>query len=141
MSRLLLLSILVLWMCPRDNVQPILRDQTAAITLFFGLYAAVVIFMAVWSRLLARKVADGRLGRKLDRYNLGNDLARYFVPLWFAAGMFALGWGEIAGGWLAGLTPAGVSASWRSNGEPYWRVLGLLVGTAPALLAWMGLWW
>ena len=142
MSRLLLLSILVLWMCPRDNVQPILRDQGAAVTLFFGLYAAVVMFMAVWSRMLARKVSDGRLGKKLDRYNLGNDLARYFVPLWFGAGMFALGWGEIAGGWLAGLTPAGVSqSSWRSNGEPYWRVLGLLVGTAPALLAWMGLWW
>ena len=142
MSRLLLLTILVLWMCPRDNIQPILRDPSAALMLFVGLYAAVVVFMAVWSRLLARRVAGGRLGKRLDRYNIGNDLARYFVPLWFAVGMFALGWGEIVSAWLLGMTPAGVArASWQSAGEPYWRVPGLLVGTAPALLAWMGLWW
>jgi STE24 endopeptidase len=141
MSRLLLLSILVLWMCPRDNIQPLLRDHAAAITLFFGLYAAVVLFMAVWSRLLARRVADVRLGKKLDRYNLGNDLARWFVPVWFAAGMFALGWGEVVLTWLARLTPPEMAGAANPTGEPYWHVPALLVGTAPAIIAWMGLWW
>ena len=45
MSRLLLLSILVLWMCPRDNVQPLLRDRQASMVLFFGVYAALVVFI------------------------------------------------------------------------------------------------
>src|SRR5688500_1648579 len=139
MSRLLLLSILVLWMCPRDNVQPLLRDRQASMVLFFGVYAALVVFMAVWSRMLARRVVEGRLGKKLDRYNVGNDLARYFVPLWFAAGVFALGWGDVVLQWLALLAPAGTRGA--LTGEPYWRVPGLLIGTAPAILAWMGLWW
>jgi Zn-dependent protease with chaperone function len=139
MSRLLLLSILVLWMCPRDNVQPLLRDRSAAMVLFFGVYAAVVVFVAGWSRLLARRVSEARLGKKLDRYNIGNDLARYFVPLWFAAGVFALGWGDLVGQWLAPLAPSGTRSA--LTGEPYWRVPGLLIGTAPAILAWMGLWW
>jgi STE24 endopeptidase len=129
-------------MCPRDNIQPLLRDRSAAMVLFFGCYGAALLFMAVWSRLLARRVADARLGKRLDRYNLGNDLARYFVPVWFAVGMFALGWGDIVLSWVAPLTPREITPTAAAfSGEPYWHLPALLIGTAPAIITWMGLWW
>src|SRR4051812_19897286 len=128
MSRLLLLSILVLWMCPQDNVaDPHWASVGVRVGLFVGVYAGLVVLMSVWSRLLARRVGGEHLGRTLDRYNRATEMARYFVPAWFAVGLFALGWGRVI-------------AAWVPLAEPY-RTPGILLGTLPAFAAWMGLWW
>ncbi|MDB5324313.1 MAG: heat shock protein HtpX [Phycisphaerales bacterium] len=141
MSRLLLLSILVLWMCPRDNVTPPPWPVAVRLGVFLGIYGALVLLMSAWSRRLARRVADDFLGRTLDRYNKATELARYFVPVWFAVGIFGLGWGHLAYAVLATLEPAGLPKHHVLPSEPYWRIPGLLLGTLPAFLAWMGLWW
>ena len=128
MSRFLLLSILVLWMCPRDNVaDPRWWPASARVGAFVGVYAGLVLTMSAWSRLLARRVGGEPLGRTLDRYNWATDGARYFVPVWFAVGLFALGWGHVVEAWLPGAGP--------------YRTPGILLGTLPAFAAWMGLWW
>src|SRR5215218_5895128 len=128
MSRLLLLSILVLWMCPRDNVSdPHWASAGMRVGLFVGIYAGLVVLMSVWSHLLARRVGGEHLGRTLDRYNRATEWARYFVPAWFAVGLFGLGWGHLVSRWLP-------------LAEPY-RTPALLLGTLPAFAAWMGLWW
>src|SRR4051812_5928691 len=63
MSRLLLLSILVLWMCPQDNVaDPHWASGRVRVGLFVGVYGGLVILMSAWSRLLARRVGGEHLG-------------------------------------------------------------------------------
>src|SRR5258706_6119681 len=141
MSRLLLLSILVLWMCPRDNVTPPPWAVPVRLGVFLGVYAALLVLMSAWSRMLARRVADDLLGRTLDRYNRATELARYFVPAWFAVGLFGLGWGHLVYSALAPLDPAGLAQHAGPASEPYWRIPGLLLGTLPAFLTWMALWW
>jgi STE24 endopeptidase len=141
MSRLLLLSILVLWMCPRDNVDAPPWSIPVRLAVFLGVYTVLVGVMAAWSRRLASRVADDLLGRTLDRYNKGTELARYFIPAWFAVGIFALGWGHIVYGLLSFMEPHGLTRHHVSPSEPYWRIPGMLVGTLPAFIAWMGLWW
>jgi STE24 endopeptidase len=47
--------------------------------------------------------------------------------VWFAVGLFGLGWGHVVEAWLPGAGP--------------YRTPGILVGTLPAFAAWMGLWW
>ena len=49
------------------------------------------------------------------------------MPAWFAVGLFGLGWGLV----VENLLPLR---------EPF-RTPGLLLGTLPAFVAWMGLWW
>src|SRR4051812_41393704 len=105
MSRLLLLSILVLWMSRRDNVTAPPWEVSYRLALFFGVYAALVLLMSLWSRMLARRVADDFLGRSLDRYNRATEVARYLVPAWFAVGIFGLGWGQIVFSLLSFMEP------------------------------------
>lgn len=146
MSRLLLLAIMVLWMCPRDNALNSAWPFSARMGVFFGVYAGLVLMLAAWSRALSRRVADDCLGRTLDRYNLATEIARYFVPVWFAVGLFVLGWGSFVHDLLLPTVPSAYLHRARGvvtdgTSETYWRIPGLLIGTLPAFAAWMGLWW
>ncbi len=104
-------------------------------TLFFGAYAFLIISIRLLSLSLARRVADDRLGRVLDRYNNITEIGRYFIPIWFAVGLFVLGWGRVANSIVDPLDPS--YAVFRG----YWRFPGLFIGTLPPLLTWMALWW
>src|SRR3954471_530862 len=108
MSRLLLLAILILWMSPRDNVSAPAESWAARAGLFLGVYAGLVVAMSAWSRMRARRVGGEYLGRTLDRYNKATELARYFVPVWFAVGLFCLGWGHIVHDLLIVTEPSGL---------------------------------
>jgi len=101
-------------------------DVWPDLTLFFSLYALLVLLLGLWSRLLARRVAVHSFHRSLRRFNQVMFAARVVVPGWFAVGVWYLGWGAL----IAGLRPG-----------LYHNSLGLLLGTAPAFAAWMGLWW
>ena len=138
MSRLLLLFIVVLWMIPRDNLAPALPVGGGG-ALFLGAYAGLVLLVRGLNVWLARRVGARPLGKSLDRYNKFTEVARFFVPVWFAFGLFVLGWGRLVHDLVGGLDPWIVGVRMGSMG--YWRLPGLLVGTLPPLLAWVGLWW
>jgi STE24 endopeptidase len=104
-------------------------SPAAATALFAGGFALIVLIMGVWSRVLARHVTGENLHRSLRRFTRAMYVARLLIPAWFAAGVFALGWSHVVGKIL------GLVDRWPVE------LPGALLGTLPALLAWMGLWW
>lgn len=129
MSRFLLLIILVLWMARTREVPVAALDQATATALFLGGFALVVLLMGVWSRVLARHVTGENLHRSVRRFTRAMYVARMLIPAWFGVGLFALGW------------PATVDA--LLGGIDRWPIElpGAILGTLPALAAWVGLWW
>lgn len=112
-----------------DAAAPPLLDVRSGVMVFFGVFAALVMVMGLWSRMLSRQISGANLHRSLRRFNRIMFLARLMIPAWFAAGLFALGWGHVVN---AILGPA----------ETRWlEVPAVLLGTLPPMLAWMGLWW
>ncbi len=94
---------------------------------FLGFYAVLVLFTGICARRLALRVAASNFQNQLKRFSWMMEAARILVPIWFAVGLFLLGWRGVVAQWLRpALFPT---------------VLGVVVGTLPAFLAWMGLWW
>ena len=89
----------------------------------------VIVTLGLWSRLLARRVGKANLRRSLRYFNHVIFAAQIFIPIWFAVGVFFLGWGTFIQGLM------GPIAKWSM------LTPGTVIGTTPALLAWMGLWW
>jgi STE24 endopeptidase len=120
----------LIWMGWRaDEAGP--REVVAAwdVALFFGMYAFLVGMLGLWSRLLTRRLELIRLERAISYFRGVMFAARAFVPIWFAVGVFFLGWGRLVQIMLSSV--AG------------WPVLlpGALIGILPPILAWAGLWW
>ena len=130
MQRLLLLLVLVVWM-GGDSAppRPIALPSAQRLSLFAAGYALIVLIPALWSRVLARYVAVGNLHRSLGRFLIGTQVARMLIPAWFAVGVFALGWVDIV---YRALDPI--------RNVPM-DLPAAMLGTLPAMLAWMGLWW
>src|SRR5690242_18426681 len=98
--------------------------------IFLGGYVALVLLMGAWSRMLARRVDSREFRARMHRFNWMMTMARTAVAFWFIAGLFGgLGWGEFLHAHLPILTRWPVAAP------------GAFIGTLPAYLAWMGLWW
>lgn len=96
----------------------------------FTLLAAIVpsvAILAVWGRWLVRKYPFGRLPTR--RYQLGLTGTRAILVTWYAICIFGLGFGDWVNAVLAPLEP------WHV------RLPGVLLGTGPILLAWVGLAW
>jgi STE24 endopeptidase len=91
--------------------------------------ALVVLFIALWSRVVARNVHTASLHRTLKRFHLSVAIARVFIPIWFGVGIFVLGWTGTVNRLL------GPAARWPVD------LPGMLLGTFPCFAAWMGLWW
>lgn len=105
---------------------PATGESWPDLLLFFSFYAALVLLLGLWSRWLARGVATENFNRSLRRFNQVMFGAKLMVPAWFTVGVWELGWGVLVADW----------------GQTLYRsVAGLLIGTAPAFAAWMGLWW
>ena len=88
-----------------------------------------LVLMALYCRSLARDLSGVRYERSLRIFNRILLGARIAIPLWFAAMVYGLDfphWVREAVGPLAH----------HPLESP-----GFLIGTTPALLAWMGLWW
>jgi Zn-dependent protease with chaperone function len=96
------------------------------VPIFFCGYSLVVLTERIWGRRLAIGSIRGDPGKALDRFQLGMMIARFCIPVWFAVGVYLLRWDN------ALLEPIS-----------HWTVTtpGILLGVAPALLTWMGLWW
>jgi len=81
-----------------------------------------------WSHLLSRRVTRNNLNASLRRFGRVLMAARFFVPAWFAVGLFELGWAEFARVLVQ-----------RAFGPL--QLPSVLLGTLPPFVAWMGLWW
>jgi STE24 endopeptidase len=128
-SRFLLLFLFILWTAwpRRDPRSP--EAMSLELVLFLGFFALLVGVLGMWARLLARRVNDANLHRSLKRFNKTMHYARLMVPAWFAVGVFALGWGSVVEYLLLPVK------------RYQFELPGVIVGTLPAMLAWMGLWW
>ena len=131
MSRILILLMFVFWLAwkPADSWPPII-GVAPSLAVFLGVYAALVLGTGAWSRRLSDRIAAPNFNRSLARFNRIMFVARIFVPVWFLVGMLALGWWQDVAALLQ--TPR-IDLSQT--------LIGVVLGTFPAFLAWAGLWW
>ena len=129
MSRFLPLLPLMLWFGwashPLRQVDVGLGAVDGSLVYLTGLLAIVAVAVGA-----GRRAARG--GGGATRFYRLLSAARFVALAWHAAGLFALGWGTVVYG--------GLRLVWPGFG-PVVEVPGLLVGTAPVLLAWAGLRW
>jgi STE24 endopeptidase len=104
-------------------------EPALGLPLFFSGYCLLILIARLLGSRVARGLVLGDLGRAVDRFNLGMSCARAFIPLWFAVGVFVLGWKPAVDKIL------GPIADWPVFTPS--TILGLL----PGFIAWMGLWW
>jgi STE24 endopeptidase len=129
-SRILLLMVIVLWML--RSVAPAMQSRlntSHGALLFVAGLLLVVLFMGLWSRVIARNLRGNNLHRSVKRFHQSLTTARLLIPVWFAIAVFGLGWGDLVMNLLAPLK------RWPLE------LPGMLIGTAPAFAAWMALWW
>ncbi len=131
MSRFLLLLLFLIWMAWRADAgsSTIISFGREDLALFFGLYLLMIGMLAVWARLLARRVQMVRLERAMRYFERVMFAARLFVPIWFGCGVFYLGWGALVEYLL-----------WPIGAWPV-QLPGTMIGVVPPILAWVGLWW
>jgi Zn-dependent protease with chaperone function len=130
MLRIALLVVFAIWLyAPGEPPAGNISYREGAVVLIAG-YAAIVLSIAVWSRMM-RRIPIRDLQRRMRRYNWVAVLARAVVPAWFAVGVLVFGWKGLIDGIL---TPFYLDSS---------RVYtpGILLGSLPAALALMGLIW
>lgn len=131
MSRILILLLFVVWLGWKPTYPNLAGGQDAgALTLFLGVYAVLVLLTGLWSRLMARRLPGRDLHRSLSRFNRVIFTARVFIPIWFICGML-LGWHRLVSHALH--DPSGIGLTQT--------IVGVVIGTSPAFLAWVGLWW
>ncbi|HEX8521589.1 MAG TPA: M48 family metallopeptidase [Tepidisphaeraceae bacterium] len=131
MSRFLILFLFLVWMAwHADPAQAAQQPAVMpAMTLFFGFYAFMVGILALWARLLARRVQGTELRSRVKFFDTVVFAARFIVLMWFGVGLFYLGWGDV-------VTKAmGPLNNWAL------QLPATVVGTLPGLGCWMALWW
>jgi STE24 endopeptidase len=127
MSRILILILFMLWLAWDPTQSPSAAHLVPSLTVFFGFYLLLVVTTGIWGRRLARRVAAWNFHASLHRFNIMMEFARILIPVWFAVGLYFLGW------------RAAVANVLRPQFLP--TALGVIFGTLPAFAAWMGLWW
>jgi STE24 endopeptidase len=129
MARLLLLVVFFVWMAWGESMPAAaLVSPAAGAALLLGGLAAITVFMGIWGQRMAGRVSGGG-EREMGRFHLGLDIARIAICIWYAAGVMALGWPRIVAAAVGPVDRWGI------------HLPSLILGTAPAMLAWMGLWW
>src|SRR5436305_5124508 len=105
MSRLLLLVIFAVWMMADTAARPPGEPRGSDALAFLGVYAALIVAMGAWSRLLARGIGNDNLQSSLKRFNRTMNVARWAIPVWFAVGVFVLGWARLVERGMGPLAP------------------------------------
>jgi STE24 endopeptidase len=126
-SRILILIPFLAWLAWTGTESADAGGLMPGLWTFFGFYALLILAMGWWGRWLARRVARQNFLRTLKRYNHVVFAGRLIIPAWFLVGTFFLGWGALVHQCLGDTL---------SESLP-----GVIIGTLPAFLAWIGLWW
>lgn len=127
-SRVILLVIMATWLIGVDQLRQSPATSAAsplAFSIFIGGYFFLVGVMAVWARALARRILENDFRPSLRRFHRLGHLSRWIIPAWLAFGLLSKGWGQHV------LSIVGFR----------FQLAGLLLGTSPAMLTWMALWW
>jgi STE24 endopeptidase len=128
-SRVILLVIMATWLIGVDQLRQspgVEVVSLGAFSVFVAGYLLLVGVMAVWARLLARRILENDFRPSLRRFHWLAHLSRWIIPAWLAFGLLTrVGWGQYV------LSIVGFR----------FQLPGLLLGTSPAMLTWMALWW
>jgi STE24 endopeptidase len=138
-----LLFVLGVWMSwskrafgPSD---PASLSPTVSLAIFFGGYLALVAGIRLWALWVVRRSNRGFV-RGLYRLQNYIQVARYLIPIWLAVGVYILKWGEAVEFMCHPLY------NWPPQSNPTLQSNPIelpqaLIGIAPAILAWVGMWW
>jgi len=127
MSRVILLLILAVWLVGAEALQPPRTAPHGSIQFFFAGYLAIVVGVAIWARFVARRAISTNSRRLFRQFNTAMQIIRWLIPGWM----------------IVDIIRGGPWAQWvlkRFAGEKF-DVPAMVVGIAPALLAWIALWW
>ncbi len=140
MTQVLLLLIIALWMLPSAHtVGPWLGS--AGLLVFIAGYLLMVAAFVYWGRRLALQFGGPREYRMQRRFSAGVRWGRIAIVAWMAVGIYAgAEWKTHVARLVA---PISLYAASPGDASPtlLLAVPGLMVGTLPSLLAWIGLWW
>jgi STE24 endopeptidase len=126
MSRVILLLIMAVWLVGAEELQRNRPAPHGSIPFHFAGYVAIVAAVAIWSRALARRATAGNFRRLLRRFNNTLQIVRWLIPAWMALDVIRGGvWTQM------------VLARFGTKLE----LPAMVIGIAPAMLAWMALWW
>jgi STE24 endopeptidase len=131
MSRFLPLVILVIWLSSPSEPPMGGLPPAAGCAIFLGVYLAMVLVLAAWSRRVAGLSHYDHIQRRVRTFHSVIYASRMLIPAWLAVGIFVLGWREQVFS-LIDKTPLGKLAI---------DFPGLLLGCLPPFVTWMALWW
>ncbi|MGA2497340.1 MAG: M48 family metallopeptidase [Tepidisphaeraceae bacterium] len=140
MSRLILLLIFAMWMIG-ESAQLYPHSSARWLIVFFAGYAAMVMGLAVCSRVLARRVDADSLYTSLKWFNRALAIMRGMIPAWFAVGLFGpAAWGRCVASWLTPWINIDVA---RHDPRQIVQLSlpAIVVGTLPPMLAWLASTW
>ena len=130
MVRIALFVILAVWLIGAEELARPSLVVRPGLWVFFGGYLLLLLALALWARALSRRTLNADFYRSNRRFNRAVHYARHFIPAWLAVG-FAndIGWGQL----VLGITGKYFDDRLESP--------ALFLGTLPALLTWVGIWW
>ena len=121
----------VFWLAWKPGYSwPAVFGENPSLAIFLGGYLLLVAGTGLWTRRLARRLEGANFSRSLDRFTHVFLVARIFIPIWFVIGIAVLGWWQTVEKLLN-----------SSRADLTQTTIGVVLGTLPAFLAWIGLWW
>ena len=126
MARLILLLIVAIWLIGSETITEPVFVYRRALPLFLFGHVGLITIVWVWARALSRRLATTDHHRSVRRFHQLVSVARWFIPAWLAFGIFGpADWADFV------LARTGTDL----------QLPGVLLGTFPSMLTWVGLWW
>jgi STE24 endopeptidase len=125
-ARLILLLILAIWLIGAETIRQPEFNYRPALTLFLAGHLGLIVIVWLWARMLSRRLAVEDHYRSVLRFHKLVSVARWVVPAWLAFGIFG---------------PAAWADLILSHTGTRLQLPGVLLGTLPSMLTWVGLWW
>lgn len=129
MVRLPIIFIFMIWLSRTMPETGASSVSVIGLAICMGMLAAAILSVGLYSRATARWECGVILHRRIRRINQIVRLAKYVVPAWFAVLVYLLDYSGYVHGTLGPLE------RWPLETPAF------VLGTLPAMLAWVGVWW
>ncbi len=130
MRLILLVSLFLIWETwSPDEAAMTLVPSLAGFSILMSGYCLLIMGMRWWGGRLADGLVRGDPRVSIDRFNLGTNISRFLIPIWFGVGVFLLGWHHTVDLLLMPVSRLPVMTPCA------------IVGLMPGFFGWMGLWW